>query len=116
MINKNTGQVFERRLIEKSIQVVPARALDRGHAQSLSRPSQALLCSWQDTGRDPLTNEPLNMDDLLEVKSNKVLHCTTLSPSSQLHRCHHLTKSSVGSQASPITGNQHPWDAQPVSE
>ncbi len=79
MINKQSGLLFEKRLIEKHVQV-SARP---GYAPSFER-FAAKLHAWklvagsmsrqqrQETGTDPITGEALSLDDLVAVKSNKV--------------------------------------------
>lgn len=69
VINKTTGHIYEKRLIEKTIQVCmrpSCSALLKEHVPLKS------TCLLQETGQDPLSNQPLSLDDLLDVKSNKV--------------------------------------------
>ncbi|CAL5224503.1 g7199 [Coccomyxa viridis] len=46
VVNRNNGQLFEKRLVEKAV---------------------------KETGKDPITQEPLEIDDLVPVKTNKAV-------------------------------------------
>lgn len=79
VINRNSGLLFEKRLVEKHVQV---------HCSPLSAPhlllhclvllisavSHTCACVPQETGKDPITGEAASLDDLVAVKTNKV--CT----------------------------------------
>ena len=80
MINRNSGLLFEKRLVEKHVQVccsplsAPRLLTHCLVLLLLSAASRTCACVPQETGKDPITGEAASLDDLVAVKTNKV--CT----------------------------------------
>lgn len=90
VVSRASGILFERRLIQKSIAVrvnsadsTPA-AQNRFNPLSYSLRTQMAHCRGsQETGECPVTKQPLSLDDLLAVKTNKVRMETLRQPSAR---------------------------------
>ena len=84
VINRSSGLLFEKRLVEKHVQVrcCPQSAPQLLHyclvLLVLSAASHTSACVPQETGKDPITGEAALLDDLVAVKTNKVCTGRTL--------------------------------------
>ena len=85
-MSKKSGHLYEKRLIEKKIEVrsrprraLLGRAYERRHTLARARAARerpttratAATGPAQETGECPVTKQPLSRDDLLPVKTNQ---------------------------------------------
>ena len=73
VVDKNTGHLYEKRLVHKYVQVINDSKVLHRFKDDPRRvlPVVSHTVGMQETGNSPITGESLSLDDLVQIKSDQ---------------------------------------------